>query len=372
MADIAPTIPPPSQVIEFVGAYNTMRRVRATDATITMVPLPELEQFRDRLAAANNALKTATDALQQEALELRLPIAGAVIAGNDAPPPPVAQVVASGREARDEVATTAQAVTEIKSRAHQGLSGLVHRVGDHLELEKAEARLKAAESELSNARTALAGAMPAELESRADPSVRERLSWLERSIAKNQAELKQGGDLLQALNTEIADRHHEADAFHFDRLLLMASLHSDGPQVVDAPVVLKAREHAHVSVPARLARHKTRRRYVGSTQGVSIPVYKGIRYRVGGFSGQPITEDVIAVVDTGTFVLTDQRIVFVGSAKLVQMPLSKVIHVGTYSDALEIGREGKESMDIFMLDSPQYVLCFLNYLLAMVANQAKD
>ena len=92
-------------------------------------------------------------------------------------------------------------------------------------------------------------------------------------------------------------------------------------------------------------------------------MFKGVRYRVGGFAAQRISEDYVGVVDSGQFVLTNQRIVFVG-AKVVQIPLAKVVHLGAYSDGLEIGKEGKESMDLFLLDSPQYVLCFLNYLLA--------
>src|SRR5207248_4070640 len=124
--------------------------------------------------------------------------------------------------------------------------------------------------------------------------------------------------------------------FGFDRMLLMVSLYTEGPAAVDAPVVLKAGEKAHVCVPCRLARHRTRTRYVGGSQSVSVPIFRGVRYRVGGFAGQPVQQEYIAVVDTGQLVLTTSRVVFVGSAKLVEIPLAKVSHVGAYTDALEI------------------------------------
>ena len=51
----------------------------------------------------------------------------------------------------------------------------------------------------------------------------------------------------------------------------------------------------------------------GRNQGVSIPVYKGVRYRVGGTKGTfQQGAEVPTPIDTGTVLISDQRVVFAG------------------------------------------------------------
>jgi len=129
--------------------------------------------------------------------------------------------------------------------------------------------------------------------------------------------------------------------------------------------VLKTGEHAYFSVPATLARMVTRTHYVGGSTGFSVPIgHTGIRYRVGRFSGQPIQQQSLSKLDTGSFVLTNQRVAYVGRTKSVSVPLAKLIHVEVYNDAFSIAREGKENPDFYLVDKPKYVVFLLNWLLA--------
>jgi len=151
----------------------------------------------------------------------------------------------------------------------------------------------------------------------------------------------------------------------FDSLYTAAVLQTAGAQPVDAPLVLKSRERAYLAEPATLARMVTRTHYVGGSSGFSFPIgHTGIRYRVGRFSGHPVQQQALNRLDTGTFVLTDQRVAYVGRTKSTSVPLAKLLHLEIYDDALSIAREGKENPDFYLMDKPKYAAFLLNWLLA--------
>jgi hypothetical protein len=62
-------------------------------------------------------------------------------------------------------------------------------------------------------------------------------------------------------------------------------------------------------------------------------------------------------------VVTNQRLVFLGAKRDVSTPLAKVLQVEPYSDAIGIGREGKESRDIYLIARPAEVLLYLNWVI---------
>jgi hypothetical protein len=108
----------------------------------------------------------------------------------------------------------------------------------------------------------------------------------------------------------------------------------------------------------------TRTTYVGASQGVSIPIgHTGIRYRVGTFHGQPVQQTSLSQVDSGQLVLTNRRIVFIGSQKSVLTSLEKIVHVEQYTDALAVFQEGRENPDYYLVTSPAYFLLYLNWCL---------
>ena len=66
--------------------------------------------------------------------------------------------------------------------------------------------------------------------------------------------------------------------------------------------------------------------YSGTSQGFSIPIVKGIRYRVGASRGN-ITRnpDQLTQVDTGKAIFTNQRIIFVGPNLTREWDLDKLV-----------------------------------------------
>src|SRR5574337_439760 len=84
---------------------------------------------------------------------------------------------------------------------------------------------------------------------------------------------------------------------------------------------------------------KTRRQYVGGSQGVSIRVMKGVYYRVGAFKGQAIDRTERVRVDTGLVAITNKHIYFAGPAKSLRLPYAKIVSFQPFSDGVGVVRD---------------------------------
>jgi hypothetical protein len=90
----------------------------------------------------------------------------------------------------------------------------------------------------------------------------------------------------------------------------------------DVPgVMLKAGEVAYLVVQgaAFVEPKRAPGQWKGQSQGTSIHVAKGVRYRVGGSNGTfQQGEERPTPTDTGTFLITNQRFMFVGSKRTTE------------------------------------------------------
>jgi hypothetical protein len=167
---------------------------------------------------------------------------------------------------------------------------------------------------------------------------------------------------------EIQRRSEAQSEMGFDAPYLAATLSTRGPQPVESPLILKKGEQACLAAPATLARQQTRRQWVGASQGFSFPIgHTGIRYRVGSFRGHPVEQQLLGKLDSGTLVLSNQRLAFIGSTKSTSVAFAKLLHVECYSDALAVFEEGRENPDYYYVDQPKYVLFFINWFLNQTA-----
>ena len=66
---------------------------------------------------------------------------------------------------------------------------------------------------------------------------------------------------------------------------------------------------------------KTRTRYVGGSQGVSIRIAKGLYYRTGAFKGERVQTSETIHADTGLLGVTNKHIYFAGPSKMVSYQL---------------------------------------------------
>jgi len=75
---------------------------------------------------------------------------------------------------------------------------------------------------------------------------------------------------------------------------------------------------------------RTPSRYVGSSQGFSIPIVAGVRYRVSSNRGTLIPgEEMQMEKEQGLVKLTNQRLIFAGSANAAEWQFAKFLSAGT-------------------------------------------
>ncbi len=84
---------------------------------------------------------------------------------------------------------------------------------------------------------------------------------------------------------------------------------------------------------------KTRRQYVGRSQGVSIRIAKGIYYRVGAFRGHPVETTERVWVDTGLLAVTNKHIYFAGLRKSLRIRHDKIVSFIPFEDGIGLQRD---------------------------------
>jgi hypothetical protein len=86
----------------------------------------------------------------------------------------------------------------------------------------------------------------------------------------------------------------------------------------------------------------TRRvRYAGV--GGRVRIAKGIYLRLGEVAVQPVQEDILKHIDSGTVFLTNKRLIFMGVRKNTTIQLKKVLDFVPYSNGIEIEKETGKS-----------------------------
>lgn len=84
---------------------------------------------------------------------------------------------------------------------------------------------------------------------------------------------------------------------------------------------------------------RTRKQFVGGSQGVSVRVAKGVYYRVGAFKGNSISYTERVHVDTGWMFVTSKNLYFAGTQKSVRIPYSKILSFEPFEDGIGIMRD---------------------------------
>lgn len=116
---------------------------------------------------------------------------------------------------------------------------------------------------------------------------------------------------------------------------------------------LQANEIAHVQLAASLLEERVvRSGYVGGYSGFSLRIAKGVRWHVGGSRGQRVSERAIVPVSRGSLCLTNQRIVFLGNPKSIEMKWAKILGVVPYEDGLQVQVSNRVKSPLFQFSDP--------------------
>lgn len=137
-----------------------------------------------------------------------------------------------------------------------------------------------------------------------------------------------------------------------------------------APPVLKKNEEVHFAHEAAVNELKTvSLGYKGGSRGVSVPIpgMKGVRYRVGGYSGHVEKEERIIETSHGVLIMTNKRL-FLHPApgrKPLSISLNKILSYQPFENGLEVFIEGRQTGYFFAIDDSDSVDIFaacLGYL----------
>lgn len=117
-------------------------------------------------------------------------------------------------------------------------------------------------------------------------------------------------------------------------------------------VILKKGEVVHCGDGAILKEVKTvNLGYKGGSQGISIPIFKGIRYRVGSSRGHVVKEDKLVESSRGVLLVTSLRLFLfpIQGCKPISIPLNKIISYHCSNNEIEAYKEGREKGYFFSL-----------------------
>ena len=117
----------------------------------------------------------------------------------------------------------------------------------------------------------------------------------------------------------------------------------------NSPIILKKKEEHLFTIPnMTLKEPRSVRKSSGSYGGPRIRVAKGVSFGVGAFGATSESHEEIRNIDVGDLTITSKRIVYAGSKKTSNIPLSKIISMNPYSDGIGINRENKQKMEYFV------------------------
>jgi hypothetical protein len=122
---------------------------------------------------------------------------------------------------------------------------------------------------------------------------------------------------------------------------------------------LKSAEVCHWEQPARLFEPRTRRVYVGGSQGVSIRLMRGVRYHISGFRGTPIDTEYLADAGPGVLHLASARLCFAGTQQSVAIDYRKIINVAAFEDGFQVHRTGAKKPTVIQVPQPDLTLQLL-------------
>jgi len=330
---------------------------------ITMTTLDQVLATRTQVSAEAHSLDQQASAIESQAVQ-KFADAGAIMVPRQTQgtlPGPLAPEAEKAHQLVAQITSVDRQLQELGERTNSGFRALIAKLGDRSTRRKLQGQRDAASSDLRQVLVAVGRGGGSTPIAEAAALIAEA-SELEQSAEQFKSVAAQKSMQVTVYDHEISLRRTSQKEMGFDALYTAAYLTTYGAPDVQSPLELKKDEHAYLSVSATLSRNQTRTRFVGGSQGFSFPIgHTGIRYRVGSFHGQPISQQVLTRIDSGSLVISSQRIAFIGTLKSVLIQLVKVVHIEVYNDAVAVFHEGRENPDFFLVQSPNQVVFYVNW-----------
>jgi hypothetical protein len=121
-------------------------------------------------------------------------------------------------------------------------------------------------------------------------------------------------------------------------------------------LMLREGERALYDAPAYLLKEVVDREARFISQGISVPLGHGMRYRIGMGTARPVTlGSHWTDADEGALTLTDKRLVYHGRRRTLEFRLDKLASLAVYGDAIAIGVTNRSGNSHFRVGTPEFV-----------------
>jgi uncharacterized protein len=116
-------------------------------------------------------------------------------------------------------------------------------------------------------------------------------------------------------------------------------------------IALRKGEHVLCAFPkTTLLEPRAVRTWHSTYGGPTIRVARGLSFRFGQSHGVSESHDELRAIDRGTLLLTNERIVFIGTQRTTSVALQKLIDIEAFDDGLVVHREGKQKIEGYQLN----------------------
>lgn len=121
------------------------------------------------------------------------------------------------------------------------------------------------------------------------------------------------------------------------------------PQINSVGLLLKKNEHPILELEnITLQEPRAVRVSRGGYGGTSIRIAKGITLHTGGTRGRSESHDEIRNIDNGKLLITNKRIMFLGSNRTTNIDINKIVSIEDYLDGIKIQRSNKQKPEYFI------------------------
>ncbi len=115
-----------------------------------------------------------------------------------------------------------------------------------------------------------------------------------------------------------------------------------------SPIILKRNEETSLIMHnITLREPRAVRQIVGGYGGPTFRVAKGVSFRLGAVSAQSESHEELRNIDQGTLVLTNKRLIFIGSKRTTNIDLRKIVAIEPYKDGIGSQRENKQKTEYY-------------------------
>jgi hypothetical protein len=155
-------------------------------------------------------------------------------------------------------------------------------------------------------------------------------------------EFKQFALLAEHLGIE--PKFDDATQARMHRYALLWRIENGELPTIGVPLNLQRGEVCHLSGEATWHELRTKTERVGySGTSVSIPIMKGVRYRVSSYRPQRVTRQELTPIDSGPFYVTSKRVIFDGAHKNSAIRYSSLLGVTPYADGIKLEKSSGRS-----------------------------